>query len=213
MKRAEAKALAAENGLAKVREAQMTQPQLRSVVELILLPRNASADWEQQACIFDIERALAKAQEAGPTLDCDQPQAAASEDPVLPHFNYEALLNSCVQIFSTALHDKQQELLMHQSYRRYRQLCMTSSRTMLAVLSMMTGVAESSNRFKGAISSWSAQRRDTVASLRLVRLGRGACATAPRVGRQIIIKLGTGSYAISCVEELNALKQRAALSA
>ena len=63
VKSAQVKALAAKSGLAMVKpvlcqEAQMTMPLRRSVVDLILSPHIASAEWQQpQAYIFDIESA------------------------------------------------------------------------------------------------------------------------------------------------------------
>ena len=73
VKRAQAKAEA----LAKAHElvlslmAQMAMPQRRSIADLILSPRNASAEWRQQTHLFDMERALPKA-----VSDLAQVQAA-----------------------------------------------------------------------------------------------------------------------------------------
>ena len=57
----------------------MTRPPPRSImiVGLISSPRIASADWRQQAAI---ERALAKAQEAGPALHCEPMHVASPCD-------------------------------------------------------------------------------------------------------------------------------------
>ena len=62
VKRAQAKAeaLAKAHELVLSRMAQMAMPQRRSIADLILSPRNASAEWRQQTHLFDMERALAK---------------------------------------------------------------------------------------------------------------------------------------------------------